>query len=237
MAENPYAPPRTAAAPAARSLSLNEAFSLGTDAFSRNWLGWTGTFVVSGIVVGLSLILCLVPALFVLPAMMWGMSRYSLDAVDGEAPSLDRAFSGFERAGDTIPPMLLLGLVLILVNLPMQVFSVGLSWAVDQDPMTQAAVSLFTTGLSLIYQAVMWTRFCLAGYLIVDQGLPATEALSQSWERTGNAWGTLAAVNLLAGILSGLGVLGCFVGVFVTGAWAMSVQAAAYRLLVPKGDA
>lgn len=230
MTDNPYAAPQQSSSGPTRSLDFGAAFSAGTAAFSNNWLTWTGVSVVSMLLMTISILLCGLPFLVVGPAIFWGMNRFAIEAQDG-TPSFDRTMSGFEDLGRSVPPMLLLALVILLVNMPVQIVSFGISYVADQDPMSQLAVSAFTTGLSVVYQAVFWTRFSLSGFLIADRGLPATEAMSTSWEMTSGSWFSLAILNLLAGILASIGVIGCIVGMFVTMGWGASIQAAAYRQL------
>ncbi|HMV66978.1 MAG TPA: hypothetical protein PKA64_09020 [Myxococcota bacterium] len=236
MNDNPFAAPATRSSRGPQALDISAAFSQGTQAFGRLWMPWSLGTLLSSLALGLSLVLCLVPALVVGPAIVAGMYLFALRAVDDpeRPPELGVMFSGFEDIGRHVPPMLVLGLVFIVVQIPVQVVSFAAGYVSPQDLASQLLTSGVTTLLGMVYNAIVWTRFSLSVPLVVDRQIGALDALSTSWEATAGSWLQLALLNLVAGVLTVLGVIGCYVGLFVTAGWASAIQIAAYRQLVPK---
>jgi membrane-anchored glycerophosphoryl diester phosphodiesterase (GDPDase) len=183
---NPYDAPQGVPAPAALgSIDVMAAFSTGTAAVMRNALPWAGALIASMLAIGISLLMCLLPAFVVVPLMSWGLARFYLDAIDGDA-SLDTAFSGFSRAGDVFVPtflaQLLLLVIVILATLPLSIAQ----WVVDQtaDPMVQVVVDTVISLFNGLIQTFISLRLGFALYLIVERKLSALDAMSASWELT-----------------------------------------------------
>lgn len=178
----PQGPPATAAL---ASVDVLAAYRTGLSAIARNALPWAGALVASILAIGISIVMCVVPAFVVVPLMAWGLARFYLDAIDGEA-SLDTAFSGFSRAGDVFVPSflseLLLVVIILMATLPLSLAQ----WVVDQTagPMVQVVVDTVISLFNGLIQTFLSLRLGFSMYLIVERKLSALDALSASWELT-----------------------------------------------------
>lgn len=212
---NPYdAPSGNPGAASPGSVDVMAAYRTGLAAVGRNALPWAGALVASMLAIGLSILMCIVPSFVVVPLMSWGLARFYLDAIDGEA-SLDTAFLGFSRAGDVFVPtflaQLLLLVIIIMATMPL---SIG-QWVVDQtaSPMVQVVVDTTISLFNGLIQTFLTLRLGFTLYLIVERKLNALDALSASWEltsgvRTVQLFGILMVGSLatLACMLPGVGV-------------------------------
>jgi membrane-anchored glycerophosphoryl diester phosphodiesterase (GDPDase) len=183
------------------ALAVREAW----DATIRN-LGtlWMAFFAML-IVIMLSVLMCVVPAIVVAPVVGWGFYRLILQSLDGRA-SIDTLFSGFQDVGSVW--MRSFGVSFILSLLFMAVALVcgglmGAGYAVGEFA-GLAAASLIALPLLLVAIVVM-LRFGFANWMIVDAPMSATDAISRSWEETGPVWTQLILLALVTIAIS-LGV-------------------------------
>lgn len=222
------APTHTRGAP---FLDLSRAIGDGWGAVTRNGLVWFGASIVGGLAAGFSLLLCIIPVFVVGPAIAWGSTRFTLDAVEGEA-EFGTIFKGFERLAEVVVPMLLLGLFYFVANLPPQIVGFVGGFLVDQDSLAQQVVlQAFSSILNIGWGAVVLSRFLFAVFIVVDEGVGAVEAVTKSWQMTEGHWGGMALIFLLASILPIIGLFFCFVGVIPAAMLASATTAEAYRQL------
>ncbi|MCB9681015.1 MAG: hypothetical protein H6733_06040 [Alphaproteobacteria bacterium] len=232
--EAPFAQDRPPPTGGDGTFDVMRAFQEGLDATSRNWLPWFLVMFVAGFAGGLSFLMCVVPALFVIPLLTWGQTKFTLDAMEGDA-EFSTLFDGFSKAGDVLPSMLGVLVLVFLANLPGMIVSQGLSLVAtltEADEMTTALLNLVGFGASSLWSIVIGVRFYPATYLVVDQGRGALDAFSESWNLTSTCWGSSMALGVAAGIATIVGFLLCCVGVIPAMMIVTGAQASMYRQLV-----
>ncbi len=231
---NPFeAPNRGAGGPGATgSLDIMAALNQGWEATQRNFLTWAGAGVVAGLAVTVSMLLCFLPYLVVGPAIMYGMIRFTLQAIDGEAP-FDTVFSGFEKLGEVVPPILIGGLVmfggLVAIQLPLAViqFVIGL---LDSE-IISLVVGL---PLSLVFSVAMMVisvRLMFWMYLIADRGTGAIDSLTESWRITEGHTLPLIGLAFISGFLVVVATILCVLPAIPAAMVVYGAQASAYRQL------
>lgn len=213
--------------------AMLRSFEDGVGAMSRNVLPWFMVLVAVGVASVLSVLMCLLPALVVVPALQWGSTRFTLECLDGNG-NFATAFSGFDRIGDTVPNTLVLILLLGLINLPGLIAGQVLS-----------LVSLFTddvvvgwiaygvgTLIQLTWSVVVGSRFVPAMFMLVEGQQSPIECVTESWNLTANAWGKLMLFYVASNALMFAGLLFCVVGVIPAAMVATAAHASVYRQLV-----
>jgi zinc-ribbon domain len=171
---------------------------------------------------GLGLLL-LIPVLliviFLATAYLWsGMYSAAIRQVKGEAISVGDLFSG----GDCF--LRVLGLIVLVTIAQLAVrlaFSVPGLIIEELAPLGRLASSVPSIIISgFIFFAIP---------LIVDRKMGVFEAISASVNATKAQWWMFAIFVFVLGLLSGIGVLGCLVGVLVTAPFYFTTPAVAYR--------
>ena len=87
----------------------------------------------------------------------------------------------------------------------------------------------------VIYLVVFFTvlmRLYFSVFLAIDRDMGAIEALANAWRMTQGKVMKTMGLSLLSVLISGAGVLACFVGVFFTATMAYVMYASAYRQMV-----
>lgn len=222
---NPYQTPTSEVA-GQRPLGT---FSLDV-CFSQSWKALTASFwlVVSSSLVlfvmsMVGAIILVIGWIFVLPALLWGGVRLYLNMLEGRAELAD-VFSGFQ--GDywknTGRFLIVIVVTSILSTLANGVYYAGM--AMDDPYVTWSGYAL-----GILLQFIFLSRFYLCVFYIVDQDMPAMEALSASWQATGRQWPLFLLVVFAAGLIAALGALACLVGLVVTIPFGYMMYASAYR--------
>jgi hypothetical protein len=117
-----------------------------------------------------------------------GLFKYYLNLIRGENAGVGEAFSGF---GPSIGQLLLLGLVQFILVMVGYVFCV----------------------IPGIYLAIAWY---FAVPLVIDKRLGFWEAMEVSRKQVGKHWFLVFAFLLVCGLVAAAGIIGCFIGIFVT---------------------
>jgi hypothetical protein len=212
------------------TIDLGLAFSQGFEALTRNFLVLLGGFFVVFVLTVMSLLLCILPAIVVVPALSWGSQRAMLDAVDGEL-EFNTYFSGFDRLSEAVVNFILLGLALFALYIPVTI----LTWPIiyitqGEDIAVMLLGQLLSMSISFLYSAGLLSRFLFAPSLIVDRGATAMEALTQSWQATsGPNFLSVAVIQAASPLLTAIGLMACLVGAIPAAILASLVGAAAYR--------
>jgi hypothetical protein len=128
---------------------------------------------------------------FVVVPLNFGALKAYLEAVRGRAPRVTHLFDGFRTA-----------YVQILVAHVLWITLVGMGFAL-----------LVVPGL------VIATRLSFVGFLVIDEGLDAVAAVTESWRRTSGYAATLFGVFLLGIPLALLGLLMLGAGIVPAIAW------------------
>lgn len=149
-------------------------------------------------VLGIGSVYACCVGLLVAPVMYWGLTRLTLDTLDGRA-SLRTLFAGFSQLGHAWTQMALLALAWIVLSIP-----VGVVSAVAAFVAGLVMPSLGAWGPLLVQQPMLaaWTvgllsRLPLAPFLVVDRNVQALDALTGSWRLTERSWGAFAGLSAI----------------------------------------
>jgi hypothetical protein len=171
---------------------------------------------------GLGLLL-LIPVLLIVvflstAYLLSGMYSAAIRQVKGEAISVGDLFSG----GDCFLRVLGLIVLVTIAQLAVRiVFSVPGLIIEELAPLGRLASSIPSIIISgFIFFAIP---------LIVDRKMGVFEAISASVKATKAQWWMFAIFVFVLGLLSGIGLLGCLVGVLVTAPFYFTTPAVAYR--------
>lgn len=213
MTDNPYAPPRAdlgADAPAVRAGGRGD-FSIGTclsDAWAACWRNfplWLGVGIVGSVLMALGFV-TLIGIFLAVPVLGWGFALFALHMHDGRARFGD-LFDGFRRYGETLGPMLVLGVLTTLIGMLGQ--SVQFLGTVTEEPLVAGVGGL----VNVAWAILVTPRVNLAFLYAVDRRLPALEALSTAWERTSPVKWKIGGLMLLSFPIAFLGFLALLVGI------------------------
>lgn len=213
---------------------IGVAFQDGMAAMQRNWLGYIGAFLAVGFVVILSILMCFLPALAVIPVVTWGFVRFELDTLDGQA-EVGTIFEPFNRMGQVLVPMLITIVLMLLVSAPGLIASFVLQFgsqaAANNDPMAFEAVvgQLLGTFVSTAWSMLVVVRFLPMSFLVVDQGMAPLDAFAEAWRLTSTCWGKLVLFSLATIVANVVGLLLCCVGMIPASMVVASAQASVYR--------
>lgn len=240
---NPFEAPLTpSGAPPSGTVGdfdVARALSVGWQAAMRNGLPWFGVMVLSIMSIVLAVLFCVLPVFVVAPLIAWGSTRFTLDAIDGDA-DLGTLFAGFSRTGELLFPMLGFGLAYLVLSLPGTlagaVFQYGpMLLGSDVDPMVSLLGNLAGNLLSVGWSVVVMSRFVPALYLVVDQNRGVLEALSESWSLTERCWGRAMLLQVAGVVVMILGFLACCVGIIPAAMVVAGAQASMYRQVTGRG--
>ncbi len=213
------------------------AFADGWAATQRNWLSFIGMWLVVGFAAMLAVIACVLPAFVVIPALMWGMAQFTLNALDGEA-RVGTVTDPFGRLGEVVLPMIVVLLLATAVSLPGMVAAWTLQFgtlaAADWDSSSGLALAGNLGGqlVSLVWTLLVTIRFSPMTYLVVESGLKPLDAFSESWTLTSTCWLKLIGVNVLFMVAVFGGLIACCVGSIPAAMTVTAAQASVYRQLI-----
>jgi uncharacterized membrane protein len=111
----------------------------------------------------------------------------------------------------------------------------------DSSP-EPAVIALMTLAISILVIVALIPLILanqigyFAGLLIMDGNLNAGEAISLGWQATKRHWIKFVLLSLVAMVLSLLGVIALYVGVFVACAWLTLGQIYIYEEAFGEGD-
>lgn len=228
-----HGPSGTSSGPGvAGDLDIFKAYTLGWEAVQRNFIVWFGALVAAFVAIFVAEMLCVLPVLVVGPAVMWGLMRFHLEAIEGEA-RFETVFSGFERIGDVVPPILLAGIataaIVIAIEIPFGIVF-GVLGAIDSEVLSLVVgVPAFLALMAVILTVSM--RLSLWIFLIADRNMGAIDSLSESWRLTDGRTLQLLGFALMAIPISFLGALACGVGMIPAAMVIYGAQASVYRQL------
>lgn len=230
---NPFDAPSTQASlNAPGELDVMQALRDGWEATQRNFLVWLGVLLVSGICILVAEVLCILPVLVVGPAIMWGQTRFTLDALDGES-KFETLFGAFDKLGEVVPPFLLAFFALfagyIVMYIPIVIVFAVLG-AIESD-ILMLAVGLPTGLLFFVAIAYLAVRLGFWVHLLVDRKLTGIDALTESWRITEGRVLPLIGLALASFGVAITGYVACLVGIFPAIMVITAAQASAYRQL------
>lgn len=210
------------------SLAINDA----TGALSRNVVPWIGVALVAFFATIVAIMLCFVPVFIVAPLLGWGITLFTLRAVDGTA-GFDALTDAFDNAVPKWVVMIVIMLLLFVVQLPAVVVSLlpVISDLIFESVVLSIIVNLVASLLQLAYTLIITPRFALATFYAVDQKLDGLEAVKRSWEVTAPVWSKMILLYVIEMIASFVGLMLCIVGIIPASLFSSALNASAYRQL------
>lgn len=153
--------------------------------------------------------------------LLGGLYWFFIRRYRGEPATVGIAFAGFSRhAGQLMLASAITTLLAYAAMIPAGVYAAARGYFKSPELFVSSAVSdpllmILTLGgmAVLIYFSVCWT---FAIPLVIDRGYAFWPAMETSRKIVNMHWFQIAALLLVGGLLGGLGVLLCCVGVFVT---------------------
>jgi len=228
MSHSAYAPPNADLRTGTDELGTGE-FDFGrcmSEAWDNTWANfglWLGVSIVGGMAILLAVI-TVIPALFVVPVLVWGFTQFYLRMHDRTAMFGD-LFSGFSCYGRALGGMLLFSLAWLIIWLPGQVLSqIG---AQSGDALLSLVSLIFSLASLVILPRLVFTPL-----LMVDRGLSCPDALSRSWQVTANVKWKMLGLMILQSLLIMAGVLFFFVGIIPASVMSYLLVISAYRQVV-----
>lgn len=228
MSDNPYESPRASAEELADSgggaIDVGECLRV---AWSCTWATfplWLGVLIVYFVLGALSVLACVVPAFLVVPALMWGGTKFLLNVLDGKEEFND-LFLGFQDFGARFPQMLIVLLLQLLISIPGQLVST-IGQVTEVLPLIMVG-SL----INLVWMFAVTIRLSFAPFYVVDQGLEGVDAMKASWEATSMQKGNLILLALLAFVVSLIGLVALLVGIIPATMIIYMMWAVAFRQL------
>lgn len=207
MPTDPYPSPR----PVIRFDVINQAFAL----FQQQMSQWVVIALVYIIVIGVaSLVLGLIPVagqiVAGVPAMILagGMYKAALKHIRGDMVAVADLFD----IGDIVGPLIVAG---ILINIGV---AIG-------------------TLLCILPGFVVLGLWMFSIPLVVDRGMEGVSAMRESWNALRGQWAMAAIFAFVVGLIGGVGILLCGVGVLFTAPIAILSSALLYRDFFPEDAA
>ncbi len=195
---------------------------------SRFW-PFVGCFALTSILLGVASQLY-APIFFLMFPLMGGLYWYYLLPMRGKESSVETLFEGFQRQ---FGPLAILNLIVVGIStvvflLVSAVLIVGLVMGaemLDSGEGERVLPILLIAGSVILFFVLMIPMlvFSLIGFLAtllsLDCGLSARESLSLAWVASRPHLGKLTLFAITNMVLSLLGMVALYFGMFITGAW------------------
>ena len=217
---------------------LDRAFKLWTGNFFP-LVGVTLLVLIAMMVAGIIPLVGVLSQLLLTGVFYGGLYYYYLGKKRNEPRTVGDAFGGFSLA--FVPLMLanlitvaITGVVMLICCAPMFMFFIRVAMQGQQHVHTFPAFSPlaiigFIVGiLIVVYLSVSWIFTFI---LVIDQGLGPWTAMEVSRRVVSKQWFRVFFVMFLAGLLTLLGLIGLFIGIFFTLPIAFSATICAYESL------
>jgi len=218
-----------------REAILNEDYQIGIrsslgkawDLMKSDFWPYVGLFALTLILLSVASQL-MIPIFFLMYPIMVGFNWYALRRIRGEVASIDDLFFGFKRGfGGLAVLNLLIMLPFLFVIMLIYVVAIGLiifaaeSGGGGEEIAAVILVALIVVGG--IFVTLAGSLVTMIGYfaslLVVDCDWPWKRALSEAWRFCKNNLWKIILFYIVMSLLSVLGMLALYVGIFVTGAW------------------
>ncbi len=231
LVSSPYQTPMSAGPEAfgpSAPIDVGRAFSDGWAVFSRHLGVLVGATVV-GLLLTILSVFTVVGLFLAAPVIVWGMTRLTLNAIDG-TPDFNDLFAGFQRYQDALLNALGFLFVVFLLSLP----STALSFIgrVSEEP----SLLFLSFIIGILVSCLVSFRIAFGFYFIVDQDMGVSDAIQESWRVTSTNWGAVIGIGLITTILNTIAPYLCCVGVFFVLPYTYLIWGSAYRQLVPGPD-
>jgi hypothetical protein len=200
-------------------LCVSEAWMMTWRDFPR----WIGMMLVASVVSVLAMV-TVVGAFLVVPVVAFGYVAYLLRAYTDESEVGD-LFCGFKTYGFALVQFLWLGLVYGALGV-----AAGSMQFVGEQ-MEVLSLQLLGGLAYVVIATFLLPRFQFAPFFVVDQNMPALDAVRTSWEITADQKTPVVLLGGLSGILPLLGLLVLGIGFFPATMMASFLWVSAYRQL------
>lgn len=223
--------PRTARLRPAFRPSIRGAYGAAWEAMKRRFWPLVGCYALTSLMLGVAGQLYF-PLLFLIYPLMGGLYWYILTHLRGKTPDLEMLFEGFRRQ---FGPLAILNLVVSGVSILYLVVILAVlgggyvaltAGEVFEETLSPAAIAGWVTG-GLAVTFAMFLPLAVFGMvanfamlLILDCEAPVKRALSLGWEATRPHLLKLTLFLVVNALLSLLGVLALYFGMFITCTWA-----------------
>lgn len=212
-------------------LDLGKHITKSFDIIKKHW----GIFALYSVVM-IFLVMaaaCTIIGLFIVPHLTWGYTHVTHKINKGEEFTFSDFFDGFNYFFPLLKTSLLHGLAILVAAIPLIIGYGGLIYqailekehgsgsgnpAVALASMGMLIIGVFIS-IPLIYYVSTKTFF--APYLTVYGGYGARESIRISWQLSKHKFWYLFLLLFVAGAIAQLGVIACYIGLFVT----MPIQA------------
>jgi hypothetical protein len=190
----PYAPPGSE--PQTMGLDLGQVVMDALSAVARNLLPLLGAGLLVIFTYFLSIVTC-VGWIFLLPVLLWGVYRFTVQMVDGRA-SVSVFWDDLPPFGEMFLRMWGVMLLMLVIMAPILVVGVASSLLAEQIGLIARTALTFVA--TTLYSLVL-VRVQLAPLLVVDRRMRVFEAFGEAWQATGPRWGPLVVLQLLVALL------------------------------------
>ena len=219
------------------SIDIGTCLSRSWELFTANPGLLIGAYLVIGLVFGalwavMAVIGLVIPfvgnlaSIFITGPLVGGVVWFTLRLLRGESPTVGDMFSGFSRqTGQLILGSVVQGLITLACMLPFMVMAGVLGFSANARR-GQANPEMFTVGLVIAmafagliaFVAIMYltTVWIFSYFLMMDKRMKFWDAMQLSRRRVAQRfWMTLLFI-FVGGLISGAGVVLCFVGLLVS---------------------
>jgi len=225
-------------------------FGTGFQVYFQRWQDWLLPMLVSAAVSLAALCCCYLPYFFVVGPMVCGLYGCALETLRGRPISTGTLWRGWPAAWSSMAAWLAVSLLCVLPMLlayvlPMVAWFTMAATLGDAgqrgrppEPADALVMVLMLGGFALmmfgLVLATAWTfwlstRTMFILPLIADRRLDFLTAWRWSWETTRSGFWELLLLNFVAGLIGGLGMYACYVGVIFTLPIYYTIVAVAYQ--------
>jgi hypothetical protein len=213
-------------------------FSVGFQVYFQRWRDWIVPMLVAALVMLAAIVCCYFPALLVAGPLACGLYACGLATLRGRPIDSDTLWRGWPATWSSMGAWIvvtLLGMLpMVLLQIFMFVVMFGLGAVLDSGPpqaghgakSPDGSVIVFMLGtmgvmmlgmlLSMVWVFWINTRTMFILPLIADRNVDFGTAWRMSWEATRTGFWELLLLQFLAGLIGGLGIYVCYVGVIFT---------------------
>lgn len=210
----------------ADDLDVFDCLSRAFELWKNNFLplvGVTLLVVIAQMAVGFIPVLGTFAGLFLNGVFYGGLYYYYLGKMRGEHREVGDAFAGFSKA---FLPLMLASLITSLVTLGimmlfcapwmLMIFKSGFKFSPGSMPPLPTGGMLIGFGVAFFVMMFLSIAWSFTFPLIIDRGLGPWQAMEVSRRVVSRQWFRVFFVAFLGGILAMLGLIGFFIGIFLT---------------------
>lgn len=224
---------------------LGQILSRAFDSYSQQWSAWLLPVLLCGLIFIGAELACVIPALFAMGALSCALYACAMHNLRGRP--VDTAI--LARGWDVFWPASLAGIALMLIQAVPVFLLYGLMFVgmlgvsrgpaqpggnIDNAAATVVGFGLLAAIMLCVFVVTAWTvyistRTMFVMPLVADRGYGFSDAWHASWEATRRRFWERLLLVVLAGIVSSLGTIACYIGVIFTLPLYFLIVGAAYE--------